>query len=162
MQSNDLTRRKFLTGVAVAAAAVRNAELGVQPARRTDHRHAYSLVRSGATARRSLLGAEDDAGGLPRLRIRSLSKARQPLGIVGAIKVEASPWIEDNLWVLEVAQRDTIIVGVIGNLEPDKPEFARVSRTLSRRIRSFAASATATCGDATSPARPKTRRSSTA
>jgi L-fuconolactonase len=49
-----------------------------------------------------------------------------PLGIVGAIKVEASPWIEDNLWVLEVAERDTIIVGVIGNLEPDKPEFAEM------------------------------------
>src|SRR5262245_8340760 len=47
-----------------------------------------------------------------------------PLGVVGAIKVEASPWIEDNLWVLEVAQRDPIIVGVVGNLEPDKPEFA--------------------------------------
>jgi predicted TIM-barrel fold metal-dependent hydrolase len=46
-----------------------------------------------------------------------------PLGSVGAIKVEASPWVEDNLWVLEVAQRDTIIVGVVGNLEPDKPEF---------------------------------------
>jgi len=47
-----------------------------------------------------------------------------PLGVAGAIKVEASPWIEDNLWVLEVAQRDPIIVGVVGNLEPDRPEFA--------------------------------------
>ena len=47
-----------------------------------------------------------------------------PLGIVGAIKVEASPWVEDNLWVLEVAERDTIVVGVVGNLEPDKPDFA--------------------------------------
>ena len=50
-------------------------------------------------------------------------KLAMPLGSVGAIKVEASPWVEDNLWVLEVSQRDTIIVGVIGNLEPDKPEF---------------------------------------
>ena len=49
-----------------------------------------------------------------------------PLGIVGAIKVEASPWVEDNLWVLEVAERDPIIVGVIGNLEPDKPDFAEM------------------------------------
>ncbi len=47
----------------------------------------------------------------------------EPLGIVGAIKVEASPWIEDNLWALQVAQQDTMIVGVIGNLQPDKPEF---------------------------------------
>jgi predicted TIM-barrel fold metal-dependent hydrolase len=47
-----------------------------------------------------------------------------PLGAVGAIVVEASPWIEDNLWVLEVAERDPIIVGVVGNLEPEKAEFA--------------------------------------
>ena len=45
---------------------------------------------------------------------------------MGAIKIEASPWVEDNLWVLEVAERDTIIVGVVGNLEPDKPDFAEM------------------------------------
>ena len=54
-------------------------------------------------------------------RYRALAR---PLGIVGAIAVEASPWIEDNLWLLETAQTDTMIVGVIGDLEPDKPEFA--------------------------------------
>jgi predicted TIM-barrel fold metal-dependent hydrolase len=48
----------------------------------------------------------------------------QPLGIVGAIEVEASPWIEDNLWVLETSQSDTIMVGTVGNLQPEKPEFA--------------------------------------
>jgi predicted TIM-barrel fold metal-dependent hydrolase len=46
-----------------------------------------------------------------------------PLGIVGALAVEASPWLEDNLWVLEVAQVDPIMVGTVGFLEPDKPEF---------------------------------------
>lgn len=49
-----------------------------------------------------------------------------PLGIVGAVKIEASPWVEDNLWVLQVAERDTIVVGVVGNLEPDKPDFAEM------------------------------------
>jgi L-fuconolactonase len=49
-----------------------------------------------------------------------------PLGIVGAVKVEASPWVEDNLWVLEVAERDTIVVGVVGNLEPDKADFGEM------------------------------------
>jgi L-fuconolactonase len=48
-----------------------------------------------------------------------------PLGITGAIKVEASPWLEDNQWVLDVAAKDSIIVGVVGNLEPGKPEFAK-------------------------------------
>ena len=50
-------------------------------------------------------------------------KVAVPLGVVGAIEVEASPWIEDNLWVLGLAQADPIMVGVIGNLEPEKPEF---------------------------------------
>src|SRR5215469_18602999 len=48
-----------------------------------------------------------------------------PLGIVGAIEVEASPWLDDNQWVLDVAAKDTIIVGTVGDLEPGKPEFRR-------------------------------------
>ncbi|MFN7925542.1 MAG: amidohydrolase family protein [Bryobacteraceae bacterium] len=47
------------------------------------------------------------------------------LGIKGAIKVEASPWLEDNQWVLDVAAKDTIIVGVVGNLEAGKPDFRK-------------------------------------
>ena len=50
-------------------------------------------------------------------------KAAAPLGVVGAIEVEASPWVEDNLWVLEVSEKDPIMVGTIGDLEPAKPEF---------------------------------------
>ncbi|GAB3992902.1 amidohydrolase family protein [Spirosoma daeguense] len=52
-------------------------------------------------------------------------KLVSPLGIVGAVVVEASPWLEDNQWVLDVADKDNIIVGIIGNLEPGKPEFSR-------------------------------------
>ncbi|QDK78726.1 amidohydrolase family protein [Spirosoma sp. KCTC 42546] len=50
-------------------------------------------------------------------------KIAAPLGIVGSIAVEASPWLEDNQWVLDVAARDRIIVGTVGNLEPGKPDF---------------------------------------
>ena len=52
-------------------------------------------------------------------------KLAAPLGIVGAIEVEASPWLEDNQWVLDVAAKDTIVVGTVGDLEPGKPEFRR-------------------------------------
>jgi predicted TIM-barrel fold metal-dependent hydrolase len=48
-----------------------------------------------------------------------------PFGIRGAIEVECSPWLEDNQWVLDIAERDTIIVGTVGDLEPGNPEFAR-------------------------------------
>ena len=43
--------------------------------------------------------------------------------VAGAIEVEASPWLEDNQWVLDIAAKDTLIVGMIGDLEPDKPDF---------------------------------------
>ncbi len=52
-------------------------------------------------------------------------KITADLGVVGAIKVEASPWVEDNQWVLDVAEKDPIIVGVVGNLEPGTPDFAK-------------------------------------
>lgn len=52
-------------------------------------------------------------------------KLAVPLGIRGAIEVEASPWLEDNQWVLDIAAQDTIIVGTVGNLEPGKPEFGK-------------------------------------
>lgn len=48
-----------------------------------------------------------------------------PLGVVGAIEVECSPWVEDNQWVLDVAAANPFIVGMVGNLEPGAPEFRR-------------------------------------
>jgi predicted TIM-barrel fold metal-dependent hydrolase len=50
-------------------------------------------------------------------------KIAVPLGVVGALEVECSPWVEDNQWVLDIAAKDSIMVGTIGNLEPGKPEF---------------------------------------
>src|SRR5882724_2883242 len=55
-------------------------------------------------------------------RFRQLA---EPLGVRGAIEVECSPWLEDNQWVLDVAAKDKIIVGTIGNLEPGKPDFRK-------------------------------------
>ncbi|HXE12008.1 MAG TPA: amidohydrolase family protein [Bryobacteraceae bacterium] len=55
-------------------------------------------------------------------RYRSLTSK---LGVVGAVVVEASPWLEDNQWVLDVAKDNPIIVGFVGDLEPDKPDFRR-------------------------------------
>lgn len=42
----------------------------------------------------------------------------EPLGVVGAIAIEASPALQDNDWVLSVAGRNPIIVGFVGDLIP--------------------------------------------
>ena len=45
-------------------------------------------------------------------------------GVVGTVVVEASPWLEDNQWILDQAQGNPIIVGFVGNLPAGTPEFA--------------------------------------
>ena len=50
-------------------------------------------------------------------------KIAQPANVVGMIEMECSPWVEDNYWVLEVAARDPIVVGTIGNLHPGQSDF---------------------------------------
>jgi L-fuconolactonase len=47
-----------------------------------------------------------------------------PHGITGTVVVEASEWIEDNLWVLQLARDEPIIVGFVGHIRPNRPSFA--------------------------------------
>ena len=56
---------------------------------------------------------------------RDFRESAKPLGIVGGIEVEASPWIEDNLWVLMMIENEPMIVGTVGNIDPTKPEFSQ-------------------------------------
>jgi len=128
MPGAGVSRRTFLTSVAATAAAAATPWPADAKAAQAPpipiidaHIHLFDPTRpQGApySGPRPAPGQTPIAAYPDRYR-----RLASPLGVVGAIKVEASPWIEDNLWVLEVAQRDPIIVGVVGNLEPEKPEF---------------------------------------
>ena len=39
-----------------------------------------------------------------------------PHGVTGTVVVEASPWVEDNQWLLDQAKDNDVIVGVVGRL----------------------------------------------
>jgi len=52
-------------------------------------------------------------------------KIAAPHGVVGAIAVEASPWVSDNDWVLGVVARNPIMVGMVGDLDPMTESFPR-------------------------------------
>jgi L-fucono-1,5-lactonase len=69
-------------------------------------------------------GKEDGELYQPTLpdRFRKVTKG---LGVVGAIEIECSSWLEDNEWVLNVASGDTIMLGTVGNLEAGKPGFRK-------------------------------------
>lgn len=48
-----------------------------------------------------------------------------PLGITGTVVVEASPWLEDNAWLLKLAKDDPFLVGVIGRLDLADSGFSK-------------------------------------
>jgi predicted TIM-barrel fold metal-dependent hydrolase len=115
-----MNRREFL-GTATALAALPNgAEAATTPIIDA-HIHLYDPTRSQGVPWPDKSDAVLYQPALPA-RYRRLT---QGLGVVGAIEVECSPWLEDNQWVLDVAAKDPIIVGTVGDLEPGKPDFRR-------------------------------------
>jgi len=125
------SRRKFLAGTtatAFAAAAAPACAATIDDIPIIDcHIHLFDANRpQGAPYK----GGRGFAGGvaLPSM----YAKIAKPLGIVGVIEVDASPWLEDNLWVLETIQPEPIMVGTVGNLRPEKPEFGEYLERFAR------------------------------
>ena len=107
-----LDRRTFLISTALAAQA--------RPIPIIDaHIHLFDPTRPQGVP---WPGKDDAVLYKPALPDR-YRKIATRLGVVGAIEVECSAWVEDNQWVLDVAAKDSIIVGTIGNLEPGQPQF---------------------------------------
>jgi len=48
----------------------------------------------------------------------------EPHGVVGAIAVECSPWLVDNFWLRDTIDKSPLLLGFIGDLEPQEPDFA--------------------------------------
>ncbi|MFN7333600.1 MAG: amidohydrolase family protein [bacterium] len=69
--------------------------------------------------------------------LRALKQFRT---VTGTVIVEASPWVEDNQWLLDLAKDDPFIVGIVGNLKLGEPDFTKLlkrfaSNPLFRGIR---------------------------
>lgn len=62
-------------------------------------------------------------------QFRAIAK---PFGVRGTVVIEASPWLADNDWILNLAKDNPIIVGFMGHLEPGKPEFRQNLARLAR------------------------------
>ncbi|MBI2687374.1 MAG: amidohydrolase family protein [Acidobacteria bacterium] len=112
--SDRYRRRGFLAAAAATAAA---AQPHADPIPIIDtHFHLYDQTRPQGAPYPFTPNA-------PPFLPRHFRESALPLGIVGGIKVEASPWVEDNLWVLMIIENEPMIVGMVGNLDPTKPEF---------------------------------------
>ncbi|HXW14637.1 MAG TPA: amidohydrolase family protein [Terriglobia bacterium] len=115
-----MDRRTFLSFAAGFAAVGLGADGGSMPIIDT-HIHLFDPTRPQGVP----WPDKDDAVLYKPASPARYRKVTQGLGIVGAIEIECSPWLEDNQWVLDIAAKDTIIVGTVGDLEPGKPDFGK-------------------------------------
>lgn len=119
----SITRREFLATAAIAGVAP------VSPIKAIDtHTHFYDPTRPQGVPWPPKSETLLYQPYLPA-QFRALT---EPLGVVGTVVVEASPWVEDNQWILDLAKDNDNIVGFIGNLKLGVPEFAAQLRRFSR------------------------------
>ncbi len=52
-------------------------------------------------------------------------KLAVPEGVTGTVVVEASKWVDDNQWILDLAANEPFIVGFVGNLAPNDEDFEK-------------------------------------
>lgn len=117
------TRREFLaTGLGLVAAATSLDLSGATPAYPIidTHTHFYDPQRPQGVP----WPGKDDKSLYRQVLPKHFEAFARPLGVVGTVVVEASPWVEDNQWVLDLAASDPFVLGLVGNLSPGKPEFA--------------------------------------
>ncbi len=114
-----ITRRTFLTAATLGSASLVRA---AAPAEIIDtHTHFYDPTRPQGVPWPS----RDDRLLYRRVLPEHFERLAGPLGVTGTVVVEASPWVEDNQWLLDLANRNRVIVGVVGRLMVDGENFER-------------------------------------
>ncbi len=114
-----MLRRTFIATAVAGLAAPRKQVIDT-------HAHFYDPARAGGTPWPPKDNAVLYRTVLPD-EFRALTK---PFGVTGVIVVEASPLVEDNWWVLKLAESEPLIVGMVGNLEPHAPGFSKTFGSL--------------------------------
>src|SRR6185503_13149202 len=116
------SRREFLSAASLATAAVLAgcATTSSSPSGIIDtHTHFYDPTRPQGVP----WPPKNDALLHRAVYPDEFKKLAQPHDVTGTVVVEASPWLEDNQWVLDLAARDKFLLGLVGNIKPGRSEF---------------------------------------
>lgn len=124
--NSPLSRRTFLQQVAAATVPLIASAAESRPRCIIDtHVHFYDPTRPGGVPwpqRESPIYRRT----LPADYLAAVGKSGVTRGVV---IVEASAWLEDNQWVLDLANREPLVMGVVGRLTPGEEGFdAHVKR----------------------------------
>lgn len=135
--TSDVSRREFLrlSGAGVLAAmaprVAAHADESEGVAAIDAHTHFYDPTRPQGVPWPS---KEDKVLYRPVLP-EEFKQLTRPQRIGGTIVIEASPWLEDNQWLLDLAQREPFVMGVVGRLDPASDEFAALLERFARNRR---------------------------
>ncbi|HXN10732.1 MAG TPA: amidohydrolase family protein [Steroidobacteraceae bacterium] len=126
--AEGLNRRAFLAGAGAVAATAASGGALAQTAS-ADHipiidAHIHLFDNTRPLGAGYMGSKEYRALNKPSLPAMYSAQAK-PLGVVGAIVVESSFFIDDNLFYLDVCRADPFMVGVSGTLNPDQSDFGR-------------------------------------
>ena len=119
-------RRRFLAAAAgvITGARFHGSEAPAQPAERAPivdcHTHFYDPTRPEGVP----WPTKDDQVLYRTVLPSHFVEQAARFGVTKTVVVEASPWVEDNAWLLNLAAMNSSIVGVVGHLSPGTPEFA--------------------------------------
>ncbi|HEY6167714.1 MAG TPA: amidohydrolase family protein [Verrucomicrobiae bacterium] len=120
-----MTRRKFVTALVATAttapgAGSSSAVSRLAPAKIIDtHTHFYDPSRPQGVP----WPKKEDEPLYRTVLPKNYKALPVPQPVDGVIVVEASPWIEDNQWVLDLASTEKFIVGFVGNLPVGQTGF---------------------------------------
>lgn len=130
-----LCRRSFLQTSAAAAlsfvrsAAAEAAEADASIAGLFDaHTHFYDPTRPHGVP----WPGKDDKLLYRRVLPADLKAVSRRHHVTGTVVVEASPWVEDNQWLLDLAEKDSFILGVVGRLTPGAADWQSNLRRFAR------------------------------
>jgi L-fuconolactonase len=134
-------RRRFLKASAAAIAGAVAGESWLSQAAGAEepakmeivdtHTHFYDPTRPQGVP----WPAKDDKLLYRRVLPEDYRQLTKPHGVTGTVVVEASPWVEDNQWVLSLAAKNPIIVGVVGRLTPGTDDFRKHLERFSKNSR---------------------------
>lgn len=123
-----VNRRDFLTvGVgAMTAAALADEKSKLEIV--DTHTHFYDPTRPEGVP---WPGKDDKALYRPVLP-DEYKEVAGPLGVIGTVVVEASPWVEDNQWLLNLGAKEPFLLGIVGRLDPAADDFDKNLRRFAR------------------------------
>jgi L-fucono-1,5-lactonase len=124
-----LSRRDFVAGAAATVAAVAAGGALAQSPSIDDipiidsHIHLFDGTRQ--IFGNGYMGSRAYAAKFKTSLPSMYAPLARPAGIVGAIVVQSSFWVDENLWYIDQCRANPIMVGVSGTLDPACPVFGK-------------------------------------